>query len=43
MAGASKTCTKLWQIGTEVLPKYRNLGLASYLVNRLTFKYWNVE
>ncbi|MGE7828836.1 GNAT family N-acetyltransferase [Paenibacillus sp. NPDC093718] len=38
MAGASKTCTKLWQIGIEVLPKYRNLGLASYLVNRLTFE-----
>ncbi|MGG3508569.1 GNAT family N-acetyltransferase [Paenibacillus lautus] len=32
VAGASKTCTKLWQIGIEVLPKYRNLGLASYLV-----------
>lgn len=38
VAGASKTCTKLWQIGIEVLPKYRNLGLASYLVNRLTFE-----
>lgn len=37
-AGASKTCAKLWQIGIEVLPKYRNLGLASYLVNRLTFE-----
>ncbi|MDQ8737880.1 GNAT family N-acetyltransferase [Paenibacillus sp. LHD-38] len=38
MAGASKTCAKLWQIGIEVLPEYRNLGLASYLVNRLTFE-----
>lgn len=38
VAGASKTCAKLWQIGIEVLPKYRNLGLASYLVNRLTFE-----
>lgn len=38
VAGASKTCAKLWQIGIEVLPNYRNLGLASYLVNRLTFE-----
>lgn len=38
VAGASKTCAKLWQIGIEVLPKYRNLGLASYLVNWLTFE-----
>lgn len=38
VAGASKTCAKLWQIGVEVLPKYHNLGLASYLVNRLTFE-----
>jgi GNAT superfamily N-acetyltransferase len=37
-AGASKTCAKLWQIGIDVLPEYRNLGLASYLVNRLTFE-----
>ncbi|MFD0717373.1 GNAT family N-acetyltransferase [Paenibacillus sp. GCM10027626] len=38
VAGASKTCAKLWQIGIEVLPEHRNLGLASYLVNRLTFE-----
>lgn len=38
VAGASKTCEKLWQIGIDVLPDYRNLGLASYLVNRLTIK-----
>lgn len=38
VAGASKTCAKLWQIGIEVLPNYRNLGLASYLVNRLTLE-----
>ncbi|WP_256700679.1 GNAT family N-acetyltransferase [Paenibacillus sp. P46E] len=37
VAGTSKTCAKLWQIGIEVLQQYRNLGLASYLVNRLTF------
>lgn len=38
VAGASKTCEKLWQIGIEVLPEYRNLGLAGYLVNRLTIE-----
>ncbi|WP_233711001.1 GNAT family N-acetyltransferase [Lederbergia citrisecunda] len=38
VAGASKTCAKLWQIGIDVLPEYRNFGLASYLVNTLTFK-----
>lgn len=38
MAGASKTYEKLWQIGIDVLPNYRNLGLASYLVNKLTFE-----
>ncbi|MCJ7841401.1 GNAT family N-acetyltransferase [Lederbergia sp. NSJ-179] len=38
VAGASKTCEKLWQIGIDILPEYRNLGLASYLVNKLTFE-----
>lgn len=38
VAGASKICAKLWQIGIEVLPNYRNLGLASYLVNKLTIE-----
>jgi predicted GNAT family acetyltransferase len=38
VAGASKTCAKLWQIGVDVLPEYRNLGLAVYLVNSLTFE-----
>ncbi|TDQ34173.1 GNAT acetyltransferase-like protein [Aureibacillus halotolerans] len=38
VAGASKTCAKLWQIAIEVLPDFRNLGLANYLVNRLTFE-----
>ncbi|MDQ0874243.1 GNAT superfamily N-acetyltransferase [Paenibacillus sp. V4I3] len=38
VAGASKTCAKMWQISEEVLPEYRNFGLASYLVNRLTFE-----
>src|SRR5690606_7034574 len=41
VAGGSKTCAKLWQIGIDILPEYRNLGLASYLVNRLTFEILN--
>lgn len=38
VAGTSKTCTKLWQIGVDVLPEYRNFGLAVYLVNSLTYR-----
>lgn len=38
VAGASKTCAKLWQIGIDVLPEYRNFGLAVYLVNSITFE-----
>jgi GNAT superfamily N-acetyltransferase len=38
MAGACNVCEKMWQIGIEVLPGYRHLGLATYLVNRLTFE-----
>jgi len=36
MAGASRDCAELWQIGMDVLPEYRGLGLGAYLVNRLT-------
>jgi GNAT superfamily N-acetyltransferase len=38
IAGASKDCAELWQIGMDVLPEYRNLGLGAYLVNRLTLE-----
>lgn len=38
MAGASADCAKMWQIGMDVLPNYRNNGLAAYLVNRLTLE-----
>lgn len=38
VSGASRTCAKLWQIGVDVLPQYRNFGLAAYLVNSLTFE-----
>ena len=38
MAGASADCATMWQIGIDVLPQHRNLGLAAYLVNRLTLE-----
>ncbi|MCL2881223.1 MAG: GNAT family N-acetyltransferase, partial [Treponema sp.] len=38
MAGASEDCAKMWQIGMDVLPEYRNYGLAAYLVNWLTLE-----
>jgi GNAT superfamily N-acetyltransferase len=38
MACASNDCDKMWQIGMDVLPDYRNRGLAAYLVNRLTLE-----
>lgn len=36
MAGASELCSTIWGIGVDVLPEYRNNGLALYLVNVLT-------
>ncbi|GAA0841694.1 GNAT family N-acetyltransferase [Paenibacillus glucanolyticus] len=41
LAGACNACAKMWQIGIEVLPEYRHLGLASYLVSSLTFEILN--
>lgn len=41
MAGASSDCEKMWQVGMDVLPEYRNRGLAAYLVNRLTLDILN--
>lgn len=38
MAGASKDCAMMWQVGMDVLPDYRNYGLAAYLVNWLTLE-----
>ena len=38
MAGASNDCAKMWQIGMDVLPEYRNYGLAAYLISRLTLE-----
>lgn len=36
VAGASADCEMLWQIGINVLPAFRHLGLATLLVQRLT-------
>lgn len=35
MAGASADCRTMWQIGIDVLPQFRNVGLASFLVREL--------
>lgn len=35
MAGASIDSKVMWQIGIDILPPYRNVGLASYLVSNL--------
>jgi len=41
MTGACNVSSTMWQIGIDVLPEYRQLGLATYLVNRLTFEILN--
>lgn len=38
MAGAWAHCSRMWPIGIDVLPEYRNNGLAAYLVNALAFE-----
>ena len=38
LAGSSKDSAKMRQIGIDILPEYRNRGLAVYLVNRLTLE-----
>ena len=38
MAGASADCETLWQIGVDVLPGYRHLGIAAVLTNRLAIE-----
>ncbi|HHV29826.1 GNAT family N-acetyltransferase [Acetivibrio mesophilus] len=35
MAGASADCNLMWQIGIDVLPRFRNRGLATSLVSNL--------
>ena len=36
--GTWAACPKLWAIGIDVLPEYRNNGLAEYLVNALAIE-----
>jgi len=38
MASAAAWSSKMWAIGIDVLPEYRNNGLAAYLVNALTIE-----
>jgi len=38
MAGCCMDCARMWQVGIDVLPGYRNHGLAAWLVNRLTLE-----
>ena len=35
LAGCSADCPEMWQIGIDVLPEYRQKGIASALTNRL--------
>lgn len=35
LAGCSADCNTMWQIGVDVLPKYRRKGIASALTSRL--------
>lgn len=38
MAGASADCEMMWQIGIDVLPAHRNLGIAAVLTNHLAIE-----
>jgi len=38
MSGASADCGMMWQIGIDVLPEYRGLGIAAALTNRLAIE-----
>ena len=38
IAGASDDCEMLWQVGIDVMPEYRGLGIATILTNRLTIE-----
>ncbi len=38
LAGASADCDTMWQIGIDVLPEYRQKGIASALTSQLTFE-----
>lgn len=38
LAGCSRDCERMWQIGVDVLPEYRNQGVASALTSRLALE-----
>ena len=38
LAGCSADCDSMWQIGIDVLPKYRQKGIASALTSRLAIE-----
>lgn len=38
LAGCSADCETMWQIGVDVLPAYRRMGIASALTNALAFE-----
>lgn len=41
LAGCSADCEEMWQIGIDVLPEYRRLGIASALTSRLALEILN--
>ncbi|MBR6768468.1 MAG: GNAT family N-acetyltransferase [Clostridia bacterium] len=41
LAGCSADCEQMWQIGIDVLPAYRRLGIASALTSRLAIEILN--
>ena len=41
LAGCSADCGKMWQIGIDVLPEYRQKGVASSLTSRLALEILN--
>ena len=38
LAGCSMDCEDMWQIGVDVLPKYRRKGIASALTSKLALE-----
>ena len=38
IAGASDDCEMMWQVGIDVLPEYRNRGIAAVLTNKLAIE-----
>ena len=38
LAGSSADCLDMWQIGVDVLPQYRRMGIASALTSRVALE-----